>query len=252
MAEPHVRHPNGQRFGSAGQADPGGIYRGASGVGTGRLQNEATADSAWVIVNFNEEITDSSGNSNTLTVDNWASPTYINGWNPSNATDLAGRRGIADDNGRIHVAYNDPDEFTVEFVFKHNGNPGAQQLLASCSASANPRPWQIAWQTDGTIQTASNVGSPYTINSGGSYGDDAWHHVIWAVDWGTNEKLYVDGVEIADVTPTSSKVTRAQQTIGSNSSDQKVFRGDYAFYAQYDTQLSVARINAHMNASGIT
>jgi len=188
---------------------------------------------------MNNNWSDSSGNSNTLTATN--SPTF------TSSTNLGSHAGsfVATSSQYVTRMYDadfdfGTDSFTVESWFKHDTITAVDYIISRYDADQGFKVWMddsgdmcfgidddATWDPDDSVCT-----------SGIDYDDDEWHYVGGVKDGTTAIRLYVDGKEVA------SKVgLTAIATLTSNSAPFTIASDEPTNGSYWDGQIDDVRIS---------
>jgi len=208
----------------------------------------ATSDAVFNLYDFQDGIGDRSGHGHSHS-QNFTPPAADFG----DATPNLGRYLQGTNLDTITAMDTTDGNYSIELAFKHATLGNQLFICASRASSGADRPWQITANTDGSVQTASNIPSPTVLNTPTTVDDDEWHHLIWTKDWSSgDENLWLDGTHL--------EVDVAGNTVNPTFSIQSIFGVDYgtlgeytgklAFYAYYDYVLTDAQCQNHSTVAG--
>lgn len=139
---------------------------------------------------------------------------------------------------------------TYEAWFKTTDS-GANNCIFSegLTASANGASSILLDSTGRVVARFQNdAGGAFSRNSGTSYNDGAWHHVVMTRS-GTTVKLYVDGVQKGADLTISGTYTQDNSRIGTLASSPEYMDGYISELAVYPSVLSAARVLQHYTAA---
>jgi len=189
---------------------------------------------------FESDSTDSSGNNRDVTTDP-TTPAYVDAF-VGKGNDFDGVDAFDHQNAG---GYMNPDELSVELVFKYTGT-GAQILAANDNGSGSLRPWIIAVTASGDFQAFGNNQFGPIRTTTATLDDGLWHHVVFTHNWTTGlTQHFIDNVKTTYPSSSTAKQTNDVITVGSIETGVQVWEGVIDEFVFYGSVLSDAEISAH-------
>ncbi len=191
---------------------------------------------------------------------------YLNGpvQGGSSAVGVASDRSTdfdgTNDNVAGNTAQTSRDRYSTEAWFKTTTSSGGRILGfgSSRTGSSATTDRQVFMTDDGRLRFATTTaqGAPSVIETGQSYSNGQWHHVV-AVQGRTGMRLYVDGVLAGSDPAASTKAYSGYWRVGGDSlagwaarPSSDYFAGSIDEVAVYDQVLTAGQVAAHYGAGG--
>jgi hypothetical protein len=177
---------------------------------------------------------------------------------PATATTFPGTGVVPASTAVIATA---PQQFGLELWFRTTTTAGGKLIGFGDRNTANSTRYdrQVYMTNAGQLVLGVNPGAVRTVQSGRSYNDGQWHHVVANLGSSNGLELFVDGARVARDT----SVTRAQSIsqgfwrVGGDTVSgwpaaptSLKFSGSLQDVAVYPQPLTAAQVNAHYAASG--
>lgn len=143
-----------------------------------------------------------------------------------------------------NVSQKPGDTFTFECWTRLNSDTAAMRLL--CGADAINTPDIIVNVTTGLLNVRNRATSNIATSTAGIPVDSNFHHVVWARNANTTNKIYIDNVDVSgSVTNTTFGLESGYNigVFGDNSSAP--FDGWLQFVGLYPTALSAGTVSSH-------